>query len=331
MDTELLKFFRHFAERKNIKFNKKISIFLFFLFIAAVFWFVNALGKDYTTTITCPVYFRNLPKDKVLTGDLPTSLTLKVSGGGFVLFKMMLGSGIAPVGIDIKSSKSLGKTMSRQQNFLITKSLIGALENHFADNLKITDVLPDTVYFVFTTNVEKKVPVKPYFSLSFAKQYMLAGKIMFSPGSVTLSGPRNIIDTVTGVFSDFRFFANISKTIKGKVGLRKLNNVEFSDKSVNVEIPVDRYTEESFDLPVEVINRPQNVTLKIFPAKVRLSFNVCLGDYDKIKPYDFKAIVDYNSLETNISNKMEVEIVKNPTNVSSISFYPKSVEYIIEK
>ena len=58
---------------------------------------------------------------------------------------------------------------------------------------------------------------------------------------------------------------------------------------------------------------------------------VGLSDYEKIQAHLFKAVVDYFSIENNISNKLKVDLVKFPDYISSIKFNPKNVEYIIEK
>ena len=96
-------------------------------------------------------------------------------------------------------------------------------------------------------------------------------------------------------------------------------------------MPVDKFTEAAFSVPIEVINVPDSLNLKTFPGQVEITYQVGLSDYENINQHMFRVEVDYLSIENNIGSKIQVNLVKFPEFVKAIQYYPKNVEYILEK
>ena len=91
------------SKKRNLSDNKKIVTYLVFVFIATIFWFLNALSKDYTTTVSYPVNYKNLPKDKILIRELPDKLFLEVKGGGFALLRYKISTAFQPINLNVSN------------------------------------------------------------------------------------------------------------------------------------------------------------------------------------------------------------------------------------
>ena len=76
------------TDREQVKFNKQLLIYLFFLVVAICFWYLNALSKDYTTVVNYAVKFTDFPKGKVLVSDMPDKIGLKVKGFGLTFLNI---------------------------------------------------------------------------------------------------------------------------------------------------------------------------------------------------------------------------------------------------
>jgi len=58
---------------------------------------------------------------------------------------------------------------------------------------------------------------------------------------------------------------------------------------------------------------------------------VSLSNYDRLSSHQFRAVVDFEGIEQNLSNRLKVSIDKSPDFVRSVKFHPVNVEFIIEK
>ena len=205
------------------------------------------------------------------------------------------------------------------------------ISNQLTSEIQIINVSPDTLFFEFADIISKKVAVIPDLEINFEKQFMLKGKIETKPDSIVIIGPHTILDTINYVKTKYQSLSNINQSIKRNITIENIKNVTYEQKRVLVSIPVEQFTEASLKVYIAVINLPDSLVLKTFPGYLTISYLVGLSDYEKVKPYLFKAVVDYNSIGNNMSNKLKVAIVKFPDYIASLKFYPKNVEYIIEK
>lgn len=84
MKTDLFTFWKH---RSEVKFNKKVFVFIFCLFISFFFWLQINLSKKQIETLPIKIQFINLPK--TLYGKIKSSdvLYVEVEADGYDLLK----------------------------------------------------------------------------------------------------------------------------------------------------------------------------------------------------------------------------------------------------
>ena len=85
----------------KLKNDKRIVVSLVCLLIATVLWFLNALSKDYSTTITYPVKYVDAPKNQFLANEPPSKLDLKVNAHGFTLLRHKLSLSFSPIVLNL--------------------------------------------------------------------------------------------------------------------------------------------------------------------------------------------------------------------------------------
>lgn len=324
-----------FQKYKEIrkKSGQKILVFLFFVALSALIWFFNALGKNYSTFISFPVRYTNIPSNKVLTNDLPNRLLLKVNAKGNIILKYKLRSNINPVVFDVKSFASERSSDGDINSFHILTSLTrDRLQSQLDGEVQITDIEPDTLFFELAETTSKKVPVIPEVNISLQKQYMQKGDIQTSPDSVLISGPAKIIDTIQYVRTQELVLNNITDTVRKSIDIVSIPSINYALEEVNIMIFVERFTESELKIPIRVNNLPDTIQLKTFPRQVTTTFKVGLSDYQKISQEMFRAVVNFDStLLINPPNKLDVKLEKYPGFVSSVNYYPTDVDYILEK
>ncbi len=312
--------------------NKRIIIFLFFLLLSILLWFLTALNKDYNTIISFPVRYTRIPGELVLINNAAERLDLNVQSRGFTLIRLKMQSKLSPLELDVNSfSLQSVPDESPIVIYLVTSLIIDKLQNQLTPDIRINSVVPDTLILLLTEKFTKKVPVRPDLNMEFERQFMQVGKLRITPDSVTVSGPDKIIDTIKFISTQHEELLGLKKNVSLEIDLLPQDMLEYSVREVVVNIPVEKFTEESVKVPIEVINLPDSLFLRTFPANVEITYRVGLSDYKMVNEHMFIAVLDYSAKESSIGNKLEIQLVKVPEYVQVTNFTPKSVEYIIEK
>lgn len=156
------------------------------------------------------------------------------------------------------------------------------------------------------------------------------GQVTLHPDSVIISGPQEIIDSINVYRTRNTTFKHIKDTIIHVVELESMKRISLKPEKVMVIVPVVKYTEMEFNIPIEAENVPDSLFLRTFPGSITLSCWVGLKEYNTISPFMFRAMVDYKNIESHC-HKLKVNLVKMPDNINNVNFNPKSVEYLIEK
>ncbi len=317
---------------KRILLNKKIVAFLICIVIASFLWIINALNRTYTKTIAVPLKFINLPKNKALSSELPKYIQADVKASGAKLLFIDFKKNEKEIIIDLNnlSSKQL-----KLNNLSINTALsIGNLSKLFNTEIELIKVKPDSIYFSFGRSYQKIVPVIADLQIDFDTLYNYGDKVKISPSSLTLFGDSLLLSSIDEVKTEKIVLNNLNKTINQKATIVLPEEFEerigISQKEVNLDINVDKFTELNLDVPIETIKVPKGYELKTFPDKINLHIKVGLLEYDSLRPEQFRVLVDYSDIPKN-KNKLPVKIDQQTDNVKIIKIIPQKVEYLIKK
>lgn len=312
--------------------NKKIVAFLICIVIASFLWIINALNRTYTKTIAVPLKFINLPKNKALSSELPKYIQADVKASGAKLLFIDFKKNEKEIIIDLNnlSSKQL-----KLNNLSINTALsIGNLSKLFNTEIELIKVKPDSIYFSFGRSYQKIVPVIADLQIDFDTLYNYGDKVKISPSSLTLFGDSLLLSSIDEVKTEKIVLNNLNKTINQKATIVLPEEFEerigISQKEVNLDINVDKFTELNLDVPIETIKVPKGYELKTFPDKINLHIKVGLLEYDSLRPEQFRVLVDYSDIPKN-KNKLPVKIDQQTDNVKIIKIIPQKVEYLIKK
>lgn len=322
---------KNFFKDRNFKADRKLMIFLFFVVLSTIFWFLNQLEDEYVSDITLPVRYTNFPNNKILVNELPDHFDLRVRAHGYKLLEYKISNKFLPFAINVNSLTLRMHSQSSYAKFFSRTALLSdKIEDQLSSELEIVSILPDTLYFEFADKIFKKVPVVSNLDISPATQHMVRGKIQFKPDSIKIAGADPIVDTIQMVFTQKEKLTELNENYTDEVKLQKIDNIDFSDDEVEVHINIDKFTEGSQKVKLNVVNVPDSLVIRTFPNEITVTYFVALSDYEKVLPQLFEAVVDYSQTSTQ-ENKLRVEIKNAPDYIQSLRYNPKSVEYIIEK
>ena len=333
-----MRFFNHSVVQLFLRFKSKINrdvlTYLVFLLIAIVIWYLNALNKDYTAEMKFAVRYTDLPDDKVLTNTPPKYLTLTINAQGFTLLKYRLGLIFNPMTLEASYQTLRRKNSSPQgEYFLITQSMFDRIALQLSSNVSLRNVAPDTLNFLLSETIKKKIPVKPALQLQFDKGFFPRGNMLIEPSVITVTGPKALVDTMQYVYTQTRVFKKLKDTLKSSVELQPVHLLQYSVGEALIEQTIERYTEATITAPIEPINLPGKTTMKMFPGTITINCMVPVVNYENLHPNMFRAVVDYNSVKDAMDNqaKAKVNVLRMPDYVIDVKFNPKNVDFIIEK
>jgi hypothetical protein len=321
----------YFKTEINAIRNGRAFVFLVCLALASFLWFLNALEKRYTDHITVPIQYVNLPKDKELVGKLPVKFDLTVDAYGYTLLQHKLSLAYLPVLIDVNELTNRYLENKFASKYTIsTNGHKDEIAKQISSEIEIISIRPDSISFYVSNVIEKLVKIRPVINVTFAKEFILQKPPVAKPGAIVVRGPQEILDTLKFVNTKPVELRNLSHNVEKNVGLVLLPQLESEVDEVAVKIAVEQFTEAKFEIPIFILNQPDSILIKSFPAKVKVSCRVGLSQYKKLIDSNFRAIIDY-SHRSGVLTKLPVILDRVPETVLSVDYFPKEVEYIIER
>lgn len=305
--------------------SREFLIFLFFVFVSFCFWLLQVLNDDYETELSIPLRMKNVPENVVLTSDLPPVLKVGVKDRGTVLVNYLLGQTLYPVTLDFAEYTDKGSQVR-----IPTSSLNKRLASQLNQSTKVSTIKPDTLELIYTRGQGKKVPVKVRGEVKAERQYYISD-IVYSPDSVMVYAPKDILDTITAAYTEELYIEEISDTTRHRAKLLPVKGAKFTPSYNDVTFLVDMYSEKTVDVPVIGINFPEDEILRTFPTKVQVTFQIGLTQFKNVTADDFVVVVDYEKLHEDKGDKCKPILVQAPSIVNYARLSPQEIEYIIEQ
>lgn len=299
--------------------------FIFFLLLAIIIWIFVQFSKQYNEILEIPVEYANVPPDKLLTEDNPESLQLRMQENGFRIAWFSL--------FPPKLIIDLAETEIQNGAFVYIidenrAEIQSQLEIDFDDN----SFLKDAVVINYEQKQEKKLPVIPRLDVEYAAGYSAVEEVLFSPDSVTVTGPNNILDTLTALRTFPIKLTKVKADIEGTayIDTTALPTVTFYRNGVDYAVDVEKITEGKVQVPIELINVPKGLNVVIFPKETVLFYQVNLKDFSKVSASDFRVVANFNNIRGE-QDFLIPEVVQKPEFTSNLRLNEKKIQFIIKK
>lgn len=310
----------------SLKSNKKLRVFLLFLFLSILFWSLIKLSKEYIAEVEFDLSYSDVPQNKLIQNEPDEKVTLTLRTVGFKL----LNYGFKRRVLDYSLSEISRKTGSLY--FSETKSNINFLQAQLSAETVVLNIEPDTLFFDLGVKKSKKVSVQSRVDFQFKTGFNFVKPYELSAKEITIAGPEKIIDTIDNVFTEPFEVKNISESFEQKIKLISPNeSVVLSTDEIVVSGEVDKITDGSYTIPFEIINLPRNVIISTYPKEVKVVYQVALKDFNKIPENSFRVQCDYSQTENNGLDYLIPKIVDKPEIIHDVKIVPNKIEFLIKK
>ncbi|GAB2693189.1 hypothetical protein GCM10027037_15780 [Mucilaginibacter koreensis] len=305
--------------------RRRFTVFTTCLVLAAVAWLLTGLGSNYSYQATGVLAYRNSPQKRAFRSLQSDTVSITLQGTGWQMLFARLGSSIRTIPVDLHTLE--------HQNFLVLSNQLRTINNPKYGEQRILAISPDTLYYDFTKRLIKKVPVQLISAIGFEHQYAPYDATVIKPAYVTISGPGNLIDSIKFWQTDSLNLNDVDGTVNAKVRLQavKEGNLTVYPKVVQVQIPVDEFTEKTLEIPVKLINNPHYYNVKLFPQKVKITFTTALTRYKETDEDFFEAVADFQLWTDHKNSVLPVKLTRVPAYCRIVRVEPRTVDFIIAK
>ncbi|WP_299224296.1 YbbR-like domain-containing protein [uncultured Psychroserpens sp.] len=312
---------------KSIK-NKKLNVFGLFFLMAFIILVFSKLSKNYTETLNFDVIYKNLPEESVLVNTEKPSIDIEISTYGFNLLANYFNNPTITIDFDKDTYIDDGTYiwLANRNNSNIAKQLGSAL--------KIVSIHPDTLKIPFAKLEVKRVPVKLVSEVSYALGYDSLLGFITEPDSVNIIGSNKDISEINHIKTDLFDIKGIKEDVNLDINLiipKNKTAVKLSQEKVKVSAKIQKFTEGVLDVPVIIKNLPPNIQVNYFPKALKVTYDVSLDDYKRVKPLDFKIVCDYSEAISTQKTYFTAKLVQAPSFVKRSKMKQNKIEYIIIK
>ncbi|MDD2799496.1 MAG: YbbR-like domain-containing protein [Bacteroidales bacterium] len=278
------------------------------------------------TDFIIPIEVINVPKNILITSDLPNSLSVDVKDKGATIFSYFFSRTLPVFKIDFSQLKSDHGEIS-----ITSDMIVAQLHKKLVPTIEVVSVFPESLTLNFSRGESKVLPISLISAITAASSCGLSGQLNISPIYVTAYGPKKKLNELTKIYSETLILQNLKDSVTTTVQLQKIDGIRFIPQKVKVTVPVEPFTEKKLDVTIESNNAPAGYVMRIFPVKVNLVCYVALSKYNKVQPTDFQLGIDSTMSSNKTSLKYRVKLLKAPSFVSKIRFQPEEVEVLMEE
>lgn len=301
---------------------RKFLTYLVFVVIAALFWWILALNDNIQDDVEVRLNVFNVPDSVTFISDLPTDIHVMVKDKGTNLWRN---------GVFGKTTLDLNFREYAQDGVMVVNAgeMTACLKKTFGQSAVIISSSLDSLRFAYTTLPGKRVPVEVVADLTTSAGKVISGKPKVTPSAVTVYSTRDVLDTITRVFTDKLRVGSLEEPAKFTVKLRKLPGAKTEPSTVEVAVNVEPLVRKQVAVNIQIDNVPAGEDLLLFPSKANVEYYVPMSRFGRNDDV-MEVRVDYRDLE-NGSKHLPVRLGRHSRGLENIRILDENVEYTLVK
>ncbi|WP_340198453.1 CdaR family protein [Ascidiimonas sp. W6] len=305
--------------------RRKLSEFILFFGITFILWFFIKLSESHNAILNFDIAYVSVPDDKLILGNPTASIDVSIKAGGYAIIRHRI------------FKRTLKLDVSRAENkdgvyVLNTQYLEAAVKEQLDKDVSFQNLQMGFIAIELGKNSEKKVPITPNLTVLFERDFDLYGDFEINPDSITVSGPENVVDTLSSLETEKIVLNDVNTDFSVEAALvisEALEPVQLSAQTIQIKGKVVRYTEKILEVPIIINNKPDQVSIRLFPDKVNVKCRGSLLDIKKVLADDVLVVADFNEIED--KGVLIPTIKKYPEYLRSAEILDKKVEFLIKK
>jgi len=301
-------------------------------FFALLLWLLVVSEREYIHTLDIPIEIRNIPARKTLSAEIVPTAEVRFRGTGRALFQSIMLKSLS----NFKLVLDLDR-IKTEYNF--------DLNNYYREHPEkvvvpdgfdihfISVVQPDSIHIALDDNAERSVPVRINVSIKPASGFIQVGRLIYSPRSIELKGPKTEVIPVKTVSTIWQEFNGLTSDLNVTVDLDVdfPQTVEVSPASISIQADIQSIGERIItEIPVKLLNEPAELKVYPNPSVVSLTVNGGVDYIANIDASDIIVSIDFKKWRK--SQAYYEPTVKHPDDVIGYSdLSPKNIELVVTR
>ncbi len=310
----------------STKWVQEILRYLFFVFLAMMYWLLQTFNQSGEATFTFPVVLEGVPEETYIVDSLPKTLRVTLMDKKYKLLDRSWDHHPDTIRFHYASMLQTTGTYTFSSD-LVEKSI----RQYIASTSEIQQYYPQILQYQYSSGLRSRVAVRFRGQVHADKMYQVTDTI-FHPDSVEVVAPADIVDSLNAIYTQYTRVNNLRDTTTITMRLAKSRRIKLLQHTVQATFPVEMYVHKTFDVNLIGINFPTDLCLRSFPGAVKVTCKMSVTTAKEVTATDFTAGADYNSLLLDrLQTSYPVQILSHPKDVEVIDIYPKEVDYVYEQ
>jgi hypothetical protein len=314
------------SKKAKASFNaKEVFVFLLFYLLSTLMWFLYKTSQFQEVHLEIPVIYSGIPSNIQIDNKIPDHLTVTFKDKGSALLSYLFHQRLNPLQIDLSKQFDTNRHV-----IILTNAFEKKIRTQLRSSVGMISLSPDSIVIAFTKLYVKQLPILFSGSIEPAQQYMLTDSIQLFPNQIAVFGQKQMLDTMRAIYTQPVKFTNVRDTLNIVCQLNIPKSIHVDIPAVKLKANVEPFTEKKFEIPIEPINMPKNLSLRTFPASVTVTCLVGISQFNEINKNDYHAVIDYKTLNPQQDKKAAVQIIGPLLNKRHCQVVPATVDYLLE-
>ena len=303
--------------------RRSLLTFMVFLVLSGLFWLSTAMNEYYDCEVAVPVCVENIPKDVIITSDVADTLRISIRDKGYAVMQYLYGGKIRPINISVPS------VSKQSERYVISSAeLLRVVRKQMYASTTIASVKPDRIEVDYCHGTAKKVSVRLDGDIVPASDHYLS-LVQITPEKVTVYSSKEKLDSITHVVTERLRVHGFDDAVSRYVNLKQVKGARITPQRVRVDLCPDVLTEGSVEVPITIVNMPEDINVRTFPSRVKVRFSVGASQYKNVNAGQFRVELDYNDIRPN-GDKCPLHLALQPKGLANASLEFAEVDYLIE-
>lgn len=262
------------------------------ILLATTFWFFNALNKpNYISRIQYPLELSYNDSMYVALKDLPRSLRLEVTGGGWDLLRRSLGYDMPALEIPLENPENT--------EYLLADNLVPQITEQLGE-LKVNYAIDDTLFLQIEPIVSRKLKLElDTFNLDIAAQIEINYPVRFEPDSVVVKGPKSFVDALPPILFVELEKGRLEGALEQEIAIGTLgsNLYTLRPENANIFLSVTEFADFNQDVKLIYINQGNNPRIAPIQQEVQLKYKAPVDKFPSALVFPWEVVLDYKTMD----------------------------------
>lgn len=309
--------------------------------LTALVWLGVAMSESQEYTIPVKVEMQGFDTKRFAVVRADSVLSLQVRSTGFNAMILSLRTETLTVALDMNNEFVHRYSQQRgAETDYYRVVAVGDLSSQLNNQLSSMGVHmvgspKDSLLLILNERYSRTfVPDINNLRINFSDGYGLYGEPTMTPKEVTLYGSREVLSSIdhigvkSTVLNDVR--ASGTYTLALDDSWRSQGDVYASAEQLTVEIPVKRFIERRFSIPVTIPDADSTHSLRLYPDRAELHVWVAQDDLATVSSDRFEVTASYDDIRSG-AQRLKLSVSRFPRNVRIRNLNPAEIEYVIIK